>query len=178
MIHKDRDPSLRIYLAQAGLKMLGHDPGPLDNWWGTQSETAYQAFLRDQTEVNTGIASVFADPKDLREYARRKAQGMTDREAFRYGDNGIGASGRITSQTLDPMVALHPLDIRAKWGQMSKAWGKKVIIEYRGKTCTATLEDYMSSTHARIDLNPAAVAQLGIPPGGMVEVSWRWQNAS
>ncbi|MBA3354268.1 MAG: hypothetical protein H0U23_17895 [Blastocatellia bacterium] len=176
MIYTARDPTLKVYLAQAGLKTLGHDPGSLDNWWGPRSEAAYQGFLSDQAAINTGIASVFADPKDLAVFAKCKARGNTDLFCFRTGDNGIGASGRITAQMLDPMVALHPLDIRAKWGEMSKAWGKKIVIEYEGKTCIATLEDYMSSVHAEIDLNPAAVAELGIPPGGMVPVTWRWQT--
>lgn len=34
--HKD-------WLAQVGLKTTGHDPGPLDGWWGDRSEAAFRA---------------------------------------------------------------------------------------------------------------------------------------
>ena len=37
-----------------------------------------------------GFASSFADLADVRAFKRAKAKGMTDQEAFRYGDNGIG----------------------------------------------------------------------------------------
>lgn len=178
MIYRDRDPSLAALLKQAGLSSLGFDPGPIDNWWGARSEAAYQAFLREKGEIHSGIASVFADTKDLRAFAVCKAKGYSDTYCFRTGDNGVGASGRGTAQMIDPMVALHPLDIRAKWGEMSKGWGKPVLVTYRDKTCRATLEDYMSSTHADIDLNPAAVAQLGIRAGGMVGVTWMWLDAA
>lgn len=174
MIRLEKDRTLTAYLKQAGLKTLGFDPGELDNWWGPRSEAAYQNFLKAHAEFAVGIASVFADLKDLREFARRKAEGMSDREAFKYGDNGVGASGRVTAQMVDPMVALHPIDIRSKWGEMSNSWGKKVVVQYGDKECTATLEDYMSSPKADIDLNPAAVRALGIPEGGMVRVGWRW----
>ena len=44
--------------------------------------------------MNTkGFASSFADLADVRAFKRAKAKGMTDQEAFRYGDNGIGCFG-------------------------------------------------------------------------------------
>lgn len=183
MIRFDKDPTLAAYLKQSGLKSLGFDPGEPDNWWGPKSEAAYQNCLASITaqEEHTGfsvaIASVFADEKDLRNFTKCKAQGHSDLHCFGpplYGDNGIGASGRATSQMVDPMVALHALTIRAKWGEMSKAWGKAVVVQYGEKECTATLEDYMSSPHAEIDLNPAAVQALGIPDGAMVKIRWKW----
>lgn len=141
---------------------------------GVAGPITRNAFDLAASETHRGIASTFADMGDLKRFAKCKGVGKTDRECFAIGDNGVGASGRVTAQQVDPMVALHPIDIRLKWGTMQNGWGKKVRIAYGLKTCEASVEDFMSSPKADIDLNPAAVSALGVPEGGMVSVIWEW----
>ena len=76
MIHREKDPSLKTYLIQIGLKQLGYEPGEPDNWWGPKSEGAYQEFLKSGDDpIGEMIeapsltwmhvkATSFADPMD------------------------------------------------------------------------------------------------------------------
>lgn len=45
---KDKDPTFKDYLAQVGLRTLGYDPCEPDNWWGSNTEAAYQRFYKDK----------------------------------------------------------------------------------------------------------------------------------
>ena len=58
-----------------------------------------------------GFASSFADLADVRAFKRAKAKGMTDQEAFRYGDNGIGCFGDDVTTLKIPYVAVPPDDM-------------------------------------------------------------------
>ena len=56
------------------------------------------------------IASSFADLADVEAFKKAKAKGLTDQEAFKVGDNGVGAWGDFTAQEDTPMCALPPED--------------------------------------------------------------------
>lgn len=120
-------------------------------------------------------ASSFADPADVAAFRRCKAKGMSDQEAFKYGDNGIGKWGDDTTGPV-PMCALPPED----WLPLgNKARGAKVRVCANGKEVICELRDTMPrkkniKNGAGIDLNPAAVAALGMNPPIMVSATWEW----
>lgn len=121
-----------------------------------------------------GHASSFADPADVRAFRRCKAQGKSDSECFKVGDNGIGKWGMDTTQPV-PMCALPPED----WQILTHPPGTVVIVEANGQTVRAELQDTMPhraniTNGAIIDLNPAACAALGMEPPLMVKARWRW----
>lgn len=122
----------------------------------------------------TAIASSFADPADVAAFQKAKARGLSDRDAFNFGDNGIGQFGKITAQDQTPMVAIHASDMIAKWGSVHGAVHKPVKVTVHGKTITATCEDRLG-VKGRIDLNPAAAKELGLVPPFLVPgVEWEW----
>jgi hypothetical protein len=120
-------------------------------------------------------ASSFADTIDVRAFRRCKAKGGTDQECFKVGDNGIGKWGDDT--TIEkPMCALPPDD----WQHLGKAArGAKVKVTVKGKSVVCELRDTMPwkkniKNGAGIDLNPAAVAALGMKPPIMVDATWEY----
>lgn len=121
------------------------------------------------------IASTFADPADIRAFRRAKARGLTDQQAFAYGDNGIGKWGDDTTKP-EPMVALPPDD----WKFLGEAArGRPVFVRRNGITIRAELRDTMPwkrniRNGAGIDLNPAAAEMLGISIPGKARVEWKW----
>lgn len=126
------------------------------------------------TSWHEGKASSFADPADVRAFKRCKAQGKSDQECFKVGDNGIGKWGMDTTLP-HPMVALPPED----WQHLPRPQGAFVIVEANGQTVRATLQDTMPrkaniKNGAIIDLNPAACAALGLTPPMLVNARWRW----
>lgn len=126
------------------------------------------------TQWHEGHASSFADPADVRAFRRCKAQGKSDQECFKVGDNGIGKWGMDTTQPV-PMCALPPED----WQHLPRPQGTVVIVEANGQTVRAELQDTMPRKEnikngAIIDLNPAACAALGLTPPMMVKARWRW----
>lgn len=124
---------------------------------------------------NTVKASSFADPADIRAFKRCKAQGGSDQECFKVGDNGIGAWGHDTT-TAAPMVALP----REVWQRAGKKGGAKVQVSFKGIVTDAVLGDTMPrlaniKNGAGIDLNPACAKALGLKPPFLVSgVKWRW----
>jgi hypothetical protein len=82
----------------------------------------------------TVVASSFADLEDVAAFKRAIAQGKTEQEAFKVGDNGIGLWGDTTARDDVPMCALPPEDWMAKWGAGNNARGKKVAVTFDGKT--------------------------------------------
>ncbi len=123
----------------------------------------------------TGLASSFADPKDVAAFKRCKATGKSDQECFRVGDNGIGCWGDPTTGPV-PMCALPPEDWRPLG---SAARGAKVAVTISRKTVVCELRDTMPAranikNGAVIDLSPAAGAAFGLRPLFMVPCSWRW----
>jgi hypothetical protein len=159
-------------------KVLGVEA---DGFWGPISQQA----LNDEQDSGGGTgggsgggftvtASSFADLADVRAFQRCKAQGKTDQQCFKVGDNGIGQFGKITAQEDTAMVAVHKDDMIARWGSVLAAAHRPVTVTIGGKTIDATVEDRIG-VKGRIDLNPAAAKQLGLTPPFLVEgCVWNW----
>ncbi len=125
------------------------------------------------------IASTFADLADVVAFRKCRAQGKSEQECFKVGDNGVGCWGDNTAQSSVPMCALPPEDMEEHWGSTLKARRKLVSVTYKDRNAVCILADRMPrraniKNGAGIDLNPAAVIKLGIPKGGMVRVIWKW----
>lgn len=121
--------------------------------------------------MHTGKATCFATLKDLDAFTKAKAEGMSDTQAFRKGDNGIGCWMDKTAQTYAPMCALHPDDMIAEFGSIPNAKHQKVLVVLADKTTSAvcTVADRLpwernTKNEACIDLNPAALLELGFDP--------------
>ena len=128
----------------------------------------------------TVTASSFADPKDVAAYKKAIAEGKSEKDALKVGDNGIGVWGDNTARDDVPMCALPPEDWKAKWGSGQNARGKKVVVTYKGKTVTGELRDTMPKKQnikngAGIDLNPGFAKAFGVTPPFMLKnVQWDW----
>src|SRR6478736_2151428 len=126
-------------------------------------------------DIHNVKASSFADPADVAAFRRCKAQGNSDQVCFRVGDNAIGKWGDPTDAPV-PMCALPPED----WQPLgAKARGAKVLVTGNGRSVVCELRDTMPAkanikNGAGIDLNPAAVAALGLHPPILVPATWRW----
>lgn len=126
-----------------------------------------------------GKASSFADPKDVAAFKRCKAQGKTDLQCFKVGDNGVGCWGDNTAQLDIPMCAVPPDDMIAKWGSVNAAKHKPIVVRVNGHQVVCRLADRMPKKKnikngAVIDLNPAALKALGLKPPVMVQAEWWW----
>jgi len=128
----------------------------------------------------TVVASSFADLADVAAFKKAIAEGKTEQEAFKVGDNGIGLWGDITARDDVPMCALPPEDWTAKWGVGSNARGKKVAVTFMGKTVVGELRDTMPHrakirNGAGIDLNPGFAKAFGLtPPFLLPGFNWDW----
>lgn len=160
-------------------KLIGATP---DGFWGKQSQKALDVALAGGATGAGGngpfnaSASSFADPKDIVDFQACKAKGKTDKECFKVGDNGIGKFGKITAQTKDPMVAIHPSDAVKKWGSMNAAAHRTVRVTVGAKSVLAAVEDQLGVA-GRIDLNPAAAKKLGLNPPidpNETKCTWEW----
>ncbi len=126
------------------------------------------------------IASSFADPKDVADYKKAIAEGKTEAEALKVGDNGIGVWGDNTARDDVPMCALPPEDWKAKWGSGKNARGKSVAVTYKGQTIIGELRDTMPhkakiTNGAGIDLNPGFAKAFRVtPPFMLKDVEWEW----
>jgi len=144
-----------------------------DGFWGPVSQGALNQELGG-SDGFTAIASSFADPADVVAFNKCKAQGKTDQQCFKVGDNGIGQFGKITAQTQTAMVAIHASDMIARWGSVNAAAHRLVTVTINGKTIQASVEDRLGVA-GRIDLNPAAAKQLGLNPPFLVKnCTWNW----
>ncbi len=153
-----------------------------DGVWGPKSQKALNAALQGSggTGANAGgngpfkaKASSFADPKDVADFNKCKAQGKTDGQCFAVGDNGIGAWGAFTAQTAKPMVAVHKDDAVARWGSFDGAAHRSVRVTVGGQSVVAVVEDKLG-TPGRIDLNPATAKKLGLTPPFLKPCEWEW----
>ena len=127
------------------------------------------------------LASNFADEADLRGFKAAKAHGLSDVQAFRYGDNCIGFWGEDTCVDT-PMCALPPEDLIAKWGSERARKIKYVRVTVGTKSVICLIADVMP--HKRyitngcgIDLNPGAVKALGLRAPLKTPAVWEWLNA-
>lgn len=158
------NPTLRK--VQAILKVV------TDGFWGPKSQAALNNAIDTQAGFSA-IASSFADPGDVVAFKKCKAQGKTDKQCFKVGDNGIGQFGKITAQDKVAMVALHTDDMVARWGSINAAAHRPVTVTVNGNTIDATVEDRLG-IKGRIDLNPAAAKQLGLTPPFLIPCVWKW----
>lgn len=148
----------------------------VDNLWGPRSQAALDAEIAGGGgNIHVVKASSFADPADVRAFKRCKAQGKTDQQCFKVGDNGIGKWGDDTTANR-PMCAL-PRDDWQAFGAAAR--GKKVLVVGNGKSVVCELRDTMPwkkniKNGAGIDLNPAACAALGKKPPMMIPATWKW----
>lgn len=133
------------------------------------------AVVPDASGVHSVEASSFADPADVAAFRKCKSHGLSDVTCFAVGDNGIGKWG--DDCTADkPMCALPP----EYWAQFgAAARGKQVVVTANGHMVTCELRDTMpheANIHngAGIDLNPGAVALLGLTAPIMTPATWRW----
>jgi hypothetical protein len=128
----------------------------------------------------TVVASSFADLADVAAFKKAIAQGKTEQEAFKVGDNGIGLWGDTTARDDVPMCALPPEDWTEKWGPGNHARGKQVAVTFAGKTVIGELRDTMPhkakiKNGAGIDLNPGFAKAFGLKPPFLLQgFSWDW----
>ena len=120
-------------------------------------------------------ASSFADPADLIAFKRAKARGLSDIEAFKFGDNCVGKWGDPTGEGTGPSCALPPED----WRPLGdKAHLAQVRVFANGRSVVCLLKDTMpkraNCKAAQLDLNPDACEALGLTPPVMVAASWEW----
>lgn len=128
--------------------------------------------------MNT-TASDFASLKDLAAYKAAKAKGMNDTAAFKVGDNGVGCWGAVTAQERTPMCALPPDDMIEQFGSIAKAKHARVKVTIKGKEVICFLADRMPwkkniKNGCCIDLNPAALKQLGLKSPIKLPAEWHW----
>lgn len=178
----ERDATGKTFLIQLALRTLGF-PVEADNWNGPKTERALAQFtsaLESEAPAGAGEwhkvkASSFADPGDVVAFERCKRTGKSDMQCFAVGDNGIGAWGHKTAQTVEPMAAL-PREI---WKLAGRKGGDALEVRIAGKVVRGILGDTMPSlanikNGAGIDLNPAFQAAFGFEAPFMVEAEWRW----
>jgi hypothetical protein len=132
-------------------------------------------------------ASSFADPEDITAFRACKLRGKSDKACFAVGDNGIGKWG--DDCTADRSMCALPPEYWAQFGAAAR--GKLVEVQPLNQVgtfldpsfnTTCELRDTMPhlaniTNGAGIDLNPAAVAEIGKRPPMMTRVRWRWKTA-
>lgn len=157
-----------------------------DGLFGPKSKAALDNLLAANpasewpvSETVKGKATSFADPADIAAFKKCKAQGKSDQECFKVGDNGIGYTGLDVTTTVIPYVAVQPDYMIAKWGDVNKAAGKGVIVTIGKQTHTCIVGDRMpwvknTKNGAVIDLAPGAQKLFGLKPPFSVDAEWRW----
>lgn len=143
-------------------------------WWFFRTKP------KPMSTIHTVKATSFADPKDVEAFQRAKERGLSDREAFKFGDNGIGFWGDNTAQLVHPMVALPPETLIETWGSVNNAEHKiiQVCNAINGKCSNATVADTMPhrsniTNGAGLDMNPALCKLLGLVPPVSHQVTWQ-----
>ena len=163
-----------------------------DGIWGEKSQAALSSIiaasqspasasespaLSGTAEIYKGKASSFADPADIKAFKRCKAEGKTDQECFKVGDNGIGAFGDSTVEGTGPCCAIPGSKMIARWGSKDAARFKEISVSANGKSAVVKVKDRLpenSPNGAIIDLNPDAGALLGLTPPFLVPCTWSW----
>ncbi|KAK6833174.1 RlpA-like double-psi beta-barrel-protein domain-containing protein-containing protein [Apiospora arundinis] len=88
-----------------------------------------------------------------------------------YYNPGLGSCGQ-TNGDGDAVVALSP----SQYAEHPDACGKNIVINYGGKTATATVVDKCPGCSAEsIDVSPSVFQQLESLDAGRVQVSWSFQ---
>ena len=131
------------------------------------------------SEIHYVKATSFADPADLAAFNRAKAKGLTDEQAFSYGDNCIGKwDSHPTGEGSGPICALP----RDDWQHLSSPGGTKVKVCANGREVICELWDtapWKRNIHNvaggnMIDLNPDACKTLGLRPPVMCAATWQF----
>lgn len=104
---------------------------------------------------------------------------MTDQEAFKYGDNGIGFTGLDCTRLDIAYVALPPDDWQPKWGSKERAEGKAITVTISGVSWMFCLGDTMPwkkdiKNGAGMDMAPGAQAAFGLKPPFLIDATWQW----
>lgn len=165
----------RSYNREIQKLLFPDQPEEWDGIIGKKSLAAIQA--EHDKGVRVGIASSFADPADVRAFKRCKANGGSDQQCFKVGDNGKGCWDDDTSEGSGLSVAIPPDDMIELFGSVSKAKHRQLSVTGNGKTITVTIKDRMPwkkniVNGAIMDLNPDAVRALGWEPPMMHAVKW------
>ncbi|KAK8058485.1 hypothetical protein PG994_008933 [Apiospora phragmitis] len=88
-----------------------------------------------------------------------------------YYNPGLGSCGRHNSDG-DAVVALSP----SQYADHPDACGKNIVINYGGKTATATVVDKCPGcSPMSIDVSPSLFQKLESLDAGRVEVDWHWE---
>lgn len=129
--------------------------------------------------MKTGFASSFADPADVAAFKKCKAQGKSDQECLKAGDNGLGCYGDSMINDLVPYVAVPPDDMIERWSSVLAAKHKPVNVTIDGKTHTCLVGDRMPwrkniKNGAVIDLAPGAQKLFKLKAPFMIKASWDW----
>ena len=146
-----------------------------DGIFGPKSRSALDDLIAGAQAKHSGLASSFADPKDVSAFKKCKAQGKSDEECFRIGDNGVGFWGDSTVEGTGASCALTKEDIVARWGSLGVGRRKPVLVSKGDKQVVAILKDIKGHMNeVIIDLNPDACNSLGIAIPAMTPVFWEW----
>lgn len=109
MLRLDKDPTLATLLAQQGLKALGIDPGPIDNWAGARTQAAIDAW-KAQFLLGDGtwpfVPRIDQGDIVIDDIICTCFGGADDPQ-----DNGDTASGVNTKRNPDRQAASVPMDI-------------------------------------------------------------------
>jgi len=169
-------------LIQKGLQASGLYNGAIDGIFGPMTKLGLESYDRAHPNVVVApmpkqkhevIATSFADPADIAAFKKCKAQGGTDKECFKVGDNGVGLWGDSTEEGTGPCCALPPED----WQHLTNPARTKVLVEFNGLSIICELRDTMPhkaniTNGAGIDLNPDAVKSIGLKPPIKARVIW------
>lgn len=129
---------------------------------------------RDSTSVSFRARfTSYATYIDLVRYSQCLIAGGSETGCYAKGDNGIGASGKRTATTKSAMCALPRKVIIARWGSLSKGWGKPVICNVSGHMVICSLEDI--APNGVCDLNPGALEGLTMDDETELDEPGTWQ---
>lgn len=118
----------------------------------------------------------FATYQDLVGYIKCLQAGKSSTYCYNKGDNGVGASGKVTAQNHTPMCALPPAEMRAKWKSTKAAMGKHIICHVNGQILRCEVADI--GPPGVCDLNPAALKRLGLNESTELDFqgTWEWEG--
>jgi hypothetical protein len=130
------------------------------------------------TTMTKCFASDFASLSDLAAFNKAKKAGMSDKQAFAKGDNGIGCWGDLTAQEHTPMCAVPPEDMKSYFGSKAGAKHQRVHVKLDAvHSVVCVIADIMPAranikNGCGIDLNPAALLKLGLKSPIKTTVEW------